>query len=152
MEEEEEERGPGPPPGSGPDHMPSPAWSVLNNLMLRMTPQTPPPASSMQRGLGSAQQLPGRGRLPPEDPAPPPPGSEALLEDSAPPSAELEGPAPQPLEDMPTQSNSNVVAFLSQWADDNLCLIRNISTGMAVAGVMLFARSIKLSSHMGFCW
>ncbi|XP_028919663.1 protein C3orf33 homolog [Ornithorhynchus anatinus] len=39
-----------------------------------------------------------------------------------------------------------LVATISQWADDNLGLIRNISTGMAVAGIILFAKSIKLTS------
>nr|XP_057936159.1 protein C3orf33 homolog [Doryrhamphus excisus] len=38
----------------------------------------------------------------------------------------------------------NVASTLSQWADDHLTLVRNISTGLAVAGVILIARSIKL--------
>ncbi|XP_044523630.1 protein C3orf33 homolog isoform X2 [Gracilinanus agilis] len=40
----------------------------------------------------------------------------------------------------------NVVARLSQWMDENLCLIRNISTGMAVVGLILLAKSIKLTN------
>ncbi|XP_043329872.1 protein C3orf33 homolog isoform X2 [Cervus elaphus] len=40
----------------------------------------------------------------------------------------------------------NVVARISQWADDHLRLVRNISTVMAVAGVMLLLRSVRLTS------
>ncbi|XP_034719055.1 protein C3orf33 homolog isoform X2 [Etheostoma cragini] len=43
-----------------------------------------------------------------------------------------------------SQSSRNVVALISQFADDNLTLVRNISTGLAVAGVIVIARSIKL--------
>ncbi|XP_030008371.1 protein C3orf33 homolog isoform X2 [Sphaeramia orbicularis] len=43
-----------------------------------------------------------------------------------------------------SQSSPNVVSLISQFADDNLTLVRNISTGLAVAGVILIARSIKL--------
>uniref|UniRef100_A0A8D0AKY0 TNase-like domain-containing protein n=1 Tax=Sander lucioperca TaxID=283035 RepID=A0A8D0AKY0_SANLU len=42
------------------------------------------------------------------------------------------------------QSSHNIVALISQFADDNLTLVRNISTGLAVAGVIVIARSIKL--------
>uniref|UniRef100_A0A3B4YHF1 TNase-like domain-containing protein n=1 Tax=Seriola lalandi dorsalis TaxID=1841481 RepID=A0A3B4YHF1_SERLL len=42
------------------------------------------------------------------------------------------------------QSSQNVVSVISQFADDNLTLVRNISTGLAIAGVVLIARSIKL--------
>ncbi|XP_019801865.1 protein C3orf33 homolog isoform X3 [Tursiops truncatus] len=38
----------------------------------------------------------------------------------------------------------NVVAWISQWADDHLRLVRNISTVMAIAGVMLLLRSVRL--------
>ncbi|XP_054649990.1 protein C3orf33 homolog isoform X4 [Dunckerocampus dactyliophorus] len=38
----------------------------------------------------------------------------------------------------------NVVSTLSQLADDHLTLVRNISTGLALAGVIVIARSIKL--------
>ncbi|XP_078102110.1 protein C3orf33 homolog isoform X1 [Sander vitreus] len=41
-------------------------------------------------------------------------------------------------------SSHNIVALISQFADDNLTLVRNISTGLAVAGVIVIARSIKL--------
>ncbi|XP_068585457.1 protein C3orf33 homolog isoform X2 [Cebidichthys violaceus] len=41
-------------------------------------------------------------------------------------------------------SSRNVVSVISQFADDNLTLVRNISTGLAVAGVIVIARSIKL--------
>ncbi|XP_008062300.2 protein C3orf33 homolog [Carlito syrichta] len=40
----------------------------------------------------------------------------------------------------------NVVARISQWADDHLRLVRNISTGMAIAGMMLLLRSVRLTS------
>ncbi|XP_064131706.1 protein C3orf33 homolog isoform X2 [Loxodonta africana] len=40
----------------------------------------------------------------------------------------------------------NVVARLSQWADDHLALVRNISTGMAITGVMLLLRSVRVTS------
>lgn len=43
-----------------------------------------------------------------------------------------------------SQSSPNVVSLISQFADDNITLVRNISTGLAVAGVILIARSIKL--------
>ncbi|XP_069069409.1 protein C3orf33 homolog isoform X3 [Pleurodeles waltl] len=41
---------------------------------------------------------------------------------------------------------ASAIAKVSEWADEHLRLIRNISTGMAVAGMILFARSIKLSN------
>ncbi|KAG7240785.1 hypothetical protein INR49_026391 [Caranx melampygus] len=41
-------------------------------------------------------------------------------------------------------SSHNVVSVISQFADDNLTLVRNISTGLAVAGVVIIARSIRL--------
>ncbi|XP_004454502.1 protein C3orf33 homolog [Dasypus novemcinctus] len=40
----------------------------------------------------------------------------------------------------------NVVAQISQWADDHLRLVRNISTGMAIVGIMLLLRSVRLTS------
>ncbi|XP_040902517.1 protein C3orf33 homolog isoform X2 [Toxotes jaculatrix] len=42
------------------------------------------------------------------------------------------------------QSSHNVVSVISQFADDNLTFVRNISTGLAIAGVLIIARSIKL--------
>nr|XP_020637601.1 protein C3orf33 homolog isoform X1 [Pogona vitticeps] len=41
---------------------------------------------------------------------------------------------------------TNYIARLSEWADAHLTLVRNISTGMAVAGVILLARSVKLTT------
>ncbi|XP_008307782.1 protein C3orf33 homolog isoform X2 [Cynoglossus semilaevis] len=38
----------------------------------------------------------------------------------------------------------NMVTVLSQLADDHLTLLRNISTGLAIAGVLLISRSIRL--------
>ncbi|KAK9401241.1 SLC33A1: Acetyl-coenzyme A transporter 1 [Crotalus adamanteus] len=38
----------------------------------------------------------------------------------------------------------NYVARLSEWADAHLTLVRNISTGLALAGVIVLAKSIKL--------
>ncbi|KAM8768313.1 protein C3orf33 homolog isoform 2-T2 [Acanthopagrus schlegelii] len=43
-----------------------------------------------------------------------------------------------------TASSRNVVSLISQLADDNLTLVRNISTGLAVVGVVVIARSIRL--------
>ncbi|XP_054839432.1 protein C3orf33 homolog [Eublepharis macularius] len=40
----------------------------------------------------------------------------------------------------------NYIARLSEWADAHLSLIRNISTGMAIAGVILLAKSVKLTT------
>ncbi|XP_059247684.1 protein C3orf33 homolog isoform X4 [Mustela nigripes] len=40
----------------------------------------------------------------------------------------------------------NVVARVSQWADDHLRLVRNISTVMAVAGTLLLLRSVRMTS------
>ncbi|XP_053177431.1 protein C3orf33 homolog [Scomber japonicus] len=46
--------------------------------------------------------------------------------------------------DQGNESSHNIVSIISQYADDNLTLVRNISTGLAVAGVIVIARSIKL--------
>ncbi|XP_061828107.1 protein C3orf33 homolog isoform X1 [Nerophis lumbriciformis] len=40
----------------------------------------------------------------------------------------------------------NFVSTLSQLADDHLTFVRNISTGLALAGVIVIARSIKLTT------
>ncbi|XP_036300137.1 protein C3orf33 homolog isoform X1 [Pipistrellus kuhlii] len=40
----------------------------------------------------------------------------------------------------------NAVARLSQWADDHLRLVRNISTIMAIVGLSLLLRSVRLTS------
>ncbi|KAM8954496.1 protein C3orf33 homolog [Pelodytes ibericus] len=42
--------------------------------------------------------------------------------------------------------SDNIVAKASRLADQHLNLVRNISTGLAVAGVLLFAKSIKLAT------
>ncbi|XP_040205159.1 protein C3orf33 homolog [Rana temporaria] len=44
----------------------------------------------------------------------------------------------------PGDPADNLISKLSQLADSHLYLVRNISTGLAVAGVILCARSIKL--------
>ncbi|XP_056297195.1 protein C3orf33 homolog isoform X1 [Pseudoliparis swirei] len=41
-------------------------------------------------------------------------------------------------------STHKIVSLISQFADDHLTLVRYISTGLAVAGVIVIARSIKL--------
>ncbi|XP_070826728.1 protein C3orf33 homolog isoform X1 [Chaetodon trifascialis] len=46
--------------------------------------------------------------------------------------------------DQGNQSSHNIVSVISQFADDNLTLVRNVSTGLAVAGVLVIARSIRL--------
>nr|KAF6473363.1 hypothetical protein HJG63_001859 [Rousettus aegyptiacus] len=40
----------------------------------------------------------------------------------------------------------NMVARISQWADDHLRLVRSISTVMAIAGIVLLLRSVRLTS------
>ncbi|XP_049484624.1 protein C3orf33 homolog isoform X2 [Panthera uncia] len=52
--------------------------------------------------------------------------------------------ASQPLD--PDGAAPNVVARVSKWADDHLRLVRNISTVMAIAGIMLLLRSIRMTS------
>ncbi|XP_038548592.1 protein C3orf33 homolog [Micropterus salmoides] len=46
--------------------------------------------------------------------------------------------------DRRNQLSQNIVSLISQFADDHLAVVRNISTGLAVAGVIVIARSIKL--------
>ncbi|XP_060098353.1 protein C3orf33 homolog [Heteronotia binoei] len=41
---------------------------------------------------------------------------------------------------------ANYIARLSEWADAHLTLIRNISTGMAITGVILLAKSVRLTT------
>ncbi|KAM9812636.1 protein C3orf33 homolog isoform X1 [Syngnathus typhle] len=41
-------------------------------------------------------------------------------------------------------ASHNIVATISQFADDNLTLVRSLSGGLALTGVILIARSIKL--------
>ncbi|XP_061683341.1 protein C3orf33 homolog [Syngnathoides biaculeatus] len=43
-----------------------------------------------------------------------------------------------------TRASHNIVSTVSQLADDNLTLVRSISGGLALAGVIVIARSIKL--------
>ncbi|XP_050758505.1 protein C3orf33 homolog isoform X1 [Gymnogyps californianus] len=38
------------------------------------------------------------------------------------------------------------LARLSEWADAHLSLLRNLSTGMAVAGVLVLARSVRMTA------
>nr|XP_029512123.1 protein C3orf33 homolog isoform X1 [Oncorhynchus nerka] len=47
-----------------------------------------------------------------------------------------------------TQSK-NIISVISQFADDNLTIVRNISTGLAIAGVIVISRSIKLITRFG---
>ncbi|EDL35397.1 RIKEN cDNA E130311K13, isoform CRA_b [Mus musculus] len=44
------------------------------------------------------------------------------------------------------RGEANVVTRVSQWADNHLRLVQNISTGMAIAGIMLLIRSVRLTS------
>ncbi|XP_068441447.1 protein C3orf33 homolog isoform X1 [Clinocottus analis] len=46
--------------------------------------------------------------------------------------------------DQGNPSFHNITSLISQLADDHLTLVRNISTGLAVAGVIVIARSIRL--------
>ncbi|XP_048838407.1 protein C3orf33 homolog [Brienomyrus brachyistius] len=47
------------------------------------------------------------------------------------------------------KASSNVVSTISQFADDHLTLVRSLSTGLAIAGVVIIARSIKLTAKFG---
>uniref|UniRef100_A0A1A8NMG0 Chromosome 3 open reading frame 33 n=1 Tax=Nothobranchius rachovii TaxID=451742 RepID=A0A1A8NMG0_9TELE len=47
-------------------------------------------------------------------------------------------------EENQNQPSRNVVSVVSQFADEHLWLVRNISIGLALAGVIVIARSIKL--------
>ncbi|KAM6960545.1 protein C3orf33 homolog [Aplochiton taeniatus] len=47
------------------------------------------------------------------------------------------------------KSSSNIVSVISRFADNNITFVRNISTGLAIAGVIVIARSIKLTTK--FC-
>ncbi|XP_038958816.1 protein C3orf33 homolog isoform X3 [Rattus norvegicus] len=44
------------------------------------------------------------------------------------------------------RGEANVVTRMSQWADNHLRLVQNISTGMAIAGIVLLIRSVRLTS------
>ncbi|XP_077016957.1 protein C3orf33 homolog isoform X1 [Tamandua tetradactyla] len=54
--------------------------------------------------------------------------------------------APSPPSPDRDQGAPNVVARISQWADDHLRLVRNISTGLAIVGITLLLRSVRLTS------
>ncbi|XP_060780160.1 protein C3orf33 homolog [Neoarius graeffei] len=43
----------------------------------------------------------------------------------------------------------NFITTVSKFADENLTLVRNISTGLALAGVIIIARSIRLMTKFG---
>lgn len=43
----------------------------------------------------------------------------------------------------------NIITAVSKFADENLTLIRSISTGLAIAGVIVTARSIRLLTKFG---
>ncbi|XP_070982750.1 protein C3orf33 homolog isoform X1 [Oncorhynchus clarkii lewisi] len=45
--------------------------------------------------------------------------------------------------------SKNIISVISQFADDNLTIVRNISTGLAIAGVIVISRSIKLITRFG---
>ncbi|XP_006972678.1 protein C3orf33 homolog isoform X1 [Peromyscus maniculatus bairdii] len=57
------------------------------------------------------------------------------------PPASLGSPAPDG-----DRREANVVTRVSQWADNHLRLVQNISTGMAVVGIMILMRSVRLTS------
>ncbi|XP_028619425.1 protein C3orf33 homolog [Grammomys surdaster] len=44
------------------------------------------------------------------------------------------------------RGEANVVTRVSQWADNHLRLVQNISTGMAIAGIIVLTRSLRLTS------
>ncbi|XP_051580783.1 protein C3orf33 homolog isoform X2 [Myxocyprinus asiaticus] len=47
------------------------------------------------------------------------------------------------------KTSQNIIALVSQFADDNLTFVRNISTGLALAGFLIIARSIRLITKFG---
>ncbi|XP_030236974.1 protein C3orf33 homolog isoform X1 [Gadus morhua] len=55
----------------------------------------------------------------------------------------------QPQEAIHDIDEPNIVSLISHFADDNLTIVRNLSTGLALAGVLVIARSIKLTSKFG---
>ncbi|KAJ8367996.1 hypothetical protein SKAU_G00080240 [Synaphobranchus kaupii] len=47
------------------------------------------------------------------------------------------------------EPSSNIISVISQIADDHLTVVRNISTGLAIAGIIILARSIRLITKFG---
>ncbi|KAJ8256820.1 hypothetical protein COCON_G00189720 [Conger conger] len=45
--------------------------------------------------------------------------------------------------------SANIISVISQIADDHLTVVRNISTGLAIAGIFMIARSIRLITKFG---
>ncbi|KAM9037466.1 protein C3orf33 homolog [Sarcophilus harrisii] len=142
MEEEEEEESEYWLPPDALEQPPEPSLDYLpmSNMLSRTVPsQRPiPPRSQLQ----SENQPSSRAGPSPENS---PTSPTEALEGPGSSRIEMESLSPEPAE-AGVVTDFNVVATLSQWADDNLCLIRNVSTGMAVVGLMLFARSIKLTT------
>ncbi|XP_012679452.1 protein C3orf33 homolog [Clupea harengus] len=42
------------------------------------------------------------------------------------------------------KANNNLIAIVSKFADDHLALLRNVSTGLAIVGIVILGRSVKL--------
>ncbi|CAL8362647.1 unnamed protein product [Merluccius merluccius] len=59
-----------------------------------------------------------------------------------------DGPPRDAVQDTDTDQH-NIVSVISRFADEHLTVVRSISTGLALAGVVLIARSIKLTSKFG---
>uniref|UniRef100_A0A8C0T741 Uncharacterized protein n=2 Tax=Canis lupus familiaris TaxID=9615 RepID=A0A8C0T741_CANLF len=131
-----------PPPADHPGARPRLPWSPAPG------PEAPPPPPLEPRPSSSEPRPRPRSPAPSPEPRPPPlspapaPGGPAR----APPAGNMAGPpvatASRPRD--PDGAAPNVVARVSQWADDHLRLVRNISTVMAVAGTMLLLRSIRM--------
>ncbi|KAK6296239.1 hypothetical protein J4Q44_G00339520 [Coregonus suidteri] len=47
------------------------------------------------------------------------------------------------------RTSKNIISVISQFADDHLTIVRNISTGLAIAGVIVISRSIKMITRFG---
>ncbi|KAI5611334.1 protein C3orf33-like [Silurus asotus] len=47
------------------------------------------------------------------------------------------------------ENSPNIITTVSKFADENLTLIRSVSAGLAVAGVIIIARSIRLTTKFG---
>uniref|UniRef100_A0A671M868 Uncharacterized protein n=1 Tax=Sinocyclocheilus anshuiensis TaxID=1608454 RepID=A0A671M868_9TELE len=45
--------------------------------------------------------------------------------------------------------SKNIIAHISQFADDNLTFVRNISTCLGLVGLLIIARSIRLITKFG---
>ncbi|XP_055030361.2 protein C3orf33 homolog isoform X1 [Misgurnus anguillicaudatus] len=57
---------------------------------------------------------------------------------------------PEDVSERNDKSSQNIIAVISQFADDNLTFVRNISTCLGLAGLLIIARSIRLITKFGY--